>query len=58
MNASSGEDECLIFGGYGTNTYPSRYLWGGGASPTYCGLSSLSDQLANEQSVWIITPLL
>ena len=53
---SSGQAECLMFGANGTAEYPSRYLWG--SSPTYCGFSSLSSELSNAQSVWIITPLL
>ena len=57
-NASNGTEECLVFSASGTATYPSRYLWGGGTTSTYCGLGSLSAELSNEQAVWMITPLL
>ncbi|MEM8931670.1 MAG: hypothetical protein AAGE94_10860 [Acidobacteriota bacterium] len=34
-NASRGSDECLIFGGNGSDPTPSRHNWGSGS---YCGL--------------------
>jgi phospholipase C len=44
-------NECLIFGGNGQNTYPERYLWGGGDNGD-CGFGSKADLLANKQAVW------
>jgi len=45
-------DECLIFGGNGNDTYPSRYLWGPGGQ--FCGFNSKEQLLNNKQAVWTI----
>jgi phage terminase large subunit-like protein len=50
-NASDGTDKCLIFGGNGTEKFPSRYDWGHGN--TFCGFPGGKDALlANKQAVW------
>ena len=48
--------ECLIMGGNGQNTYPSRHLWPGGDNGN-CGLSSRAELLANKQAVWRVKRL-
>jgi hypothetical protein len=53
-NGSSGSDQCLIFSGNGSDTYPSRYNWGDGSSAINCGFSSKDDLLANKQAVFRI----
>jgi hypothetical protein len=54
MNASrTGVGECLIFGGNGHDTYPSRYMWGLGPS-AWCGFPSKTDLLNNKQAVWTL----
>jgi len=56
-NASrNGTEECLIMGGNGHATHPSRYLWGGGANG-FCGQASNAELLANKQAVWKLKPL-
>ena len=51
------DDKCLIFGGDGANANPSRYLWGGGTTPFYCGLGSEAALLATQQAVFTFVPL-
>jgi len=46
-------DECLIFNGNGSATYPSRFLWGSGAGQ-FCGFGSREELLKNKQAVWTI----
>ncbi len=55
-NSSSGTEQCLIFGGSGTDTHPSRYNWGTGAG-AFCGFASRGELLANRQAVWLFLPL-
>jgi len=56
-NASrNGTEECLIMGGNGYATHPSRHLWGGKANG-FCGLGSHAELLANKQAVWTVIPL-
>lgn len=55
-NASSGKDECLIFGGNGKEDSPSRYLWGDGPAE-FCGMKSKADLLTNKQAVFTINVL-
>ena len=44
-------EQCLIFGGNGNETNPSRFLWGNG-SGEYCGFQSKQELLRNKQAVW------
>ncbi len=54
-NASSGTAQCVIFGGNGTETYPSRYNWSSGP---FCGFpGGLPALLVNRQAVWKFVPL-
>lgn len=54
-NASAGSSQCLIFGGNGADTNPSRYNWGSGP---FCGLpGGLSALMGSHQAVWKFVPL-
>ncbi len=54
-NDSGGTEECLIFGGNGSNQHPERYNWGPGP---YCGYSGgVSALLANKQAIFHIQKL-
>jgi hypothetical protein len=55
-NSSRSPRECLIFSGNGGETYPTRYLWGGGDNG-YCGLPTAAELVSNGQGVWRITVL-
>ena len=54
----SGVDgKCLVFGGNGKATFPSRHLWGTGTDAANCGLGSRADLLENKQAVFTFVPL-
>jgi len=56
QNASSGQNQCLVFGGNGNDQYPSRYNWGD-PTASYCGFGSQQALLQNGQAVWRLVPL-
>ena len=55
-NNSHGSTQCLIFGGNGTDKYPTLYDWG--HDNEYCGFPGGESALrANRQAVWYLIPL-
>jgi len=50
-------NQCLVFAGNGTDLYPSRFLWGNGASAANCGFNTAGELLANQQAVFTFVPI-